>query len=205
MALLEVIIRRLRPACAIHELIVVTSSLERDDLIAQLCEHLSIRCFRGSEQNCLDRFYHAAVHTQADVIVRLTGDNPLVDGSFLDHVLAEYFRHQCQYISSGLSGTYPYGLAIEVMSRAALDVAWREAKDSESREHVTPFIYRNPARFRIRSLVSDQPLGHLRFTVDTPEDLLFIRQIFAHFDENIQFPWQAVVDLLLKKPELIKA
>jgi spore coat polysaccharide biosynthesis protein SpsF (cytidylyltransferase family) len=196
MPLLEIIIRRLRPARAVDELIVVTSTLEHEGPIVHLCEALGIRCFRGSEEDCLDRFYQAAIYAEADVIVRLTADNPFVDYIFLDQAVDEYYRHTCQYVSSALSGTYPYGLAVEVMSCTALQTAWREAVGPEMREHVTPFIYRNTSRFRTWQMVNDEPLGHLRFTVDSPEDLHVVRQIFAHFNGAVDFPWHAAVDLL---------
>lgn len=191
MPLLEVIVRRLGPAREVNEWMVATSNLARDEPIAQLCEHLGVGCFRGSEDDCLDRFYHGAQLSGAEVIVRLTADNPFVDPVFLDYAITEYLRRRSDFLSSALSGTYPYGLAVEVMARTVLETAWREADTPALREHVTSFIYQQRDRFRVSELMSDEPLGHLRMTVDTEEDLLRVRRIFRRFGGDIHFGWRS--------------
>lgn len=201
MPLLELILRRLRPAREVNEWMVATSNLAGDEPIAQLSERLGVRCFRGSEQDCLDRFYRAAELSGADVVVRLTADNPFIDHVFLDRAVAEYFAGGSEFLSSALSGTYPYGLAVEVMAMAALESAWREADTLAQREHVTSYIYQHPDRFRISELRSDEALGHLRMTVDTEEDLVCARRIFGELGGDLQFPWRSAVELLEHRPE----
>jgi spore coat polysaccharide biosynthesis protein SpsF len=202
---LEVILQRLRPAREVHEWMIATSSLPRDEPIARLSERVGVRSFRGSEQDCLDRFYHAAELSGADVVVRLTADNPLVDHQFLDYAVAEYFGRGSEFTSSALSGTYPHGLAVEVMASAVLAAAWREADTLASREHVTPYIYQHRSRFRVSELISDEPLGHLRMTVDTEEDLVRVRRVFTELGEDLRFSWRSAADFLAQRPEVVRS
>jgi spore coat polysaccharide biosynthesis protein SpsF len=195
--MLRVTLRRLESAQRITKLLLATSTHSADDPIAALADQAGIECYRGSEDDCLDRYYWAAMSANADVVVRLTGDNPLVDGAFVDEVIARYIDSTpaADYVNPELSGCFPVGLKAEVFSLGTLGTVWREAKSSEDREHVTPFIYHHPDRFRIESLSHSPAYGHLHWTVDTQSDLDYVRLTFEHFGSLI-FPWQSVTDAI---------
>jgi len=195
--MLWVVLKRLESATRISRLIVATSTKPADDAVDAIAADRGIECFRGSEIDCLDRYYQAAVRAEADTIVRLTADNPFVEGKFVDWVVDEYIHGDtpCDYASPELSGTFPIGMKAEVCSFAALRTAWEEARDAQCREHVTLFLYRNPQRFRVRALSNDSNYGNMRWTVDTPSDLAFARLVFEYFGRYV-FPWQSLVKAL---------
>jgi spore coat polysaccharide biosynthesis protein SpsF len=138
-------------------------------------------------------------------VVRLTGDNPLIDGSFLDWMIEQYsaVSPACDYMVASSAGGFPVGLSGEMFSFAALERAWHKDTNPAWREHVTPYIYRHPELFRLHALTNPVDLSHMRWTVDTPEDLAFVRQIYNHFGSNT-FSWQDVLALLEQHPEWLE-
>jgi spore coat polysaccharide biosynthesis protein SpsF (cytidylyltransferase family) len=137
--------------------------------------------FRGSEDDVLDRFVQVSRRWDAETVVRLTGDNPLVDGTFVDMVVDRYqqARPPVAYADTATSATWPYGLSVEVFSREALEAAWASTNEPADREHVTKWIRQRPERFpalHLRNVAED---GDLRWTVDTAEDLAHMRALFA--------------------------
>lgn len=178
--LLEQLVRRVRGARSLSALVVATSTLRRDDAVAALAAGLGVACHRGPEDDVLDRYHGAARAAGADVVVRLTADNPVVDADFVDGCVDAFLaaRPPLDYLDTTTSGTFPYGLSVEVLSFAALDAAWREARDAGEREHVTAFVRARPGRFRVHHLAGPGRDGDLRVTVDTPEDLERARRLF---------------------------
>src|SRR5215831_10454506 len=197
------IVSRVEQATLIQKVVVAISDATEDDRVAEFCERKKIAAFRGSEQNVLDRFYHAAKSHQADVVVRITGDCPLIDPEVMDRVIAAYLRGECDYASNTLICTYPDGLDTEVFSFAALETAWRDARRTADKEHVTPFL-RTSRRFKLRNVESElgRSLRHLRWTVDEPCDLEFVRAVYAHFGTKQIFGWRDVLTLLDAQPAL---
>jgi glutamate-1-semialdehyde aminotransferase/spore coat polysaccharide biosynthesis protein SpsF (cytidylyltransferase family) len=202
-SMLARIVSRLEQATLVQKIVVATSDAADDDKVAEACEHKNIAVFRGSEQNILDRFYHAAKNHHADVVVRITGDCPLIDPEIVDRVVAAYLRGECDYASNTLVCTYPDGLDTEVFSFSALETAWRDARRAVDREHVTPFL-RTSRRFKLRNVESElgRSLRHLRWTVDEPCDLEFVRAVYAHFGAEKSFGWRDVLSLLDAQPAL---
>lgn len=203
--MLALILKRVLPARYISQLVVATTQLPQDDPIEALVTDLGIPCFRGAEEDCLDRYYHAAREFEAEVVVRLTGDSPLLNSGFVDWVVKQYLlaNPPYHYVDSTLSQTFPVGLSVEAFSFDALATAWREDTNTRWREHVTPFIYRHPGRFSIWHLVSPQDYSHMRWTVDTLEDLAFVRRIYDHFGHDC-FSWQEVLAVLEQHPEWLE-
>ncbi|HUK42421.1 MAG TPA: aminotransferase class III-fold pyridoxal phosphate-dependent enzyme, partial [Candidatus Acidoferrales bacterium] len=197
------IVSRLEQATLVHKIVVATTDAAEDDRVAKVCEQKNIAVFRGSEQNVLDRFYHAAKTYLADIVVRITGDCPLIDPEVADRVIAAYLRGECDYASNTLICTYPDGLDTEVFSFAALETAWRDARRAADKEHVTPFL-RTSRRFKLRNVESElgRSLRHLRWTVDEPCDLEFVRAVYAHFEVEKTFGWRDVLSLLDAQPAL---
>jgi spore coat polysaccharide biosynthesis protein SpsF len=180
---------------------VATSVEPGDDAILRECERLGVRCFRGDLEDVLDRYYHSACAARAEAVVRLTADNPLVDPQLIDEVLGCFLRERPDYASNHLQPAYPLGLGLEIMTMAALERAWREATHREERVHVTPYIFRNPGRFRLYGVPARSDYSDHRWTVDTPEDLEFMRRVYARFPDDT-FGWQEVLRLVNAEPEL---
>ena len=147
--LLDHVVKRAQQAHMLTLVRVATSDCPADDIIAQFCKEEEIPYFRGSEEDVLDRFYHAAEHFSADVIVRLTADCPLLDPEIIDRVVKFFQSGEYDYVSNTrIEPTYPDGLDTEVFRYSALERAWREACLRSEREHVTPYIWKQPTLFR---------------------------------------------------------
>ena len=174
----------------IDKIIVATTKLPEDDKIEELCKNLGIECFRGSETDVLDRFYNCAKSSGADLIVRLTGDNPLLDPTIIDEIIAISKESDCDYATNILHPTYPYGFSsCEVMPFRILKKLNEIATDSMSREHVTFHIRKNPNLYSIKEIKAPQNLErpNWRLSVDYPEDLELMKNIFSNIYEKGSF------------------
>jgi glutamate-1-semialdehyde aminotransferase/spore coat polysaccharide biosynthesis protein SpsF (cytidylyltransferase family) len=193
------VVQRLRRACMVHQIVIATSENPADDQIVQFCEREQIHCFRGSEADVLDRFYRAARSCSADVVVRITADCPLIDPAVVDRVVRSYFETGCDYVSNALTGTYPNGLDTEVFSFAALELACTEAVKSSEREHVTPYL--RAGKFHTASIENDTTIpSGLRWTVDEPRDLEFVRRVYGAFSGGPVFGMNDVLGFLEMNP-----
>lgn len=170
--LLEVLVRRLMTANCIDLYLVATTTRKRDDVVASTAKALGAYVFRGSESDVLDRYYRAARSVGAKTIIRITADNPLVDGQFVKWCFGELTASQTEwhYAQAAPSGGFPHGLSLEVMSMAALTWAWRSARGRSEREHVTMCI-RYSQVYAGFQLESKWDFSNLRWTVDFPGDL----------------------------------
>jgi len=202
--MIEVILARLSKSIEIDEIVVATSKETQDDKLQLLVESLGYQCTRGSEKNVLDRFYESAKIMQADTIVRITGDCPLVDPELVDKCIQAFKKDKLDYFSNVDPRSYPDGLDIEVFSFASLDQANKEANSVFDREHVTPYI-RNSSSFLRGSIKHKQDLSESRWTVDEPEDLVVINNIFKHFEPNIHFNWLQVHEFQISHNELFRS
>jgi glutamate-1-semialdehyde aminotransferase/spore coat polysaccharide biosynthesis protein SpsF (cytidylyltransferase family) len=172
------VLSRLKKAKSIDRILVATTTARQDDELASWLKSEGILFCRGSEPDVLDRYYQAAKSEKADVIVRITGDCPLIAPQVIDRVVRDFQKGKADYVSNTLQATYPDGLDTEVFSFKALTVAWKKAKDQAEREHVTTFFHRN-RNFRTRNVFAQdgENWSHLRWTVDHPEDLEVIAKI----------------------------
>jgi spore coat polysaccharide biosynthesis protein SpsF len=198
------VVNRVRRARLIDEALVATTDRVADDAIVEECSSLSVLVFRGDQDDVLDRYFRAAQLAKADVVVRITSDCPLIDPEITDKTIAAFLETRSDYASNALVRTYPRGLDTEVMSSAALGRARKEARKPYEREHVTPYFYEHPAKFKILSVTGDADYSGHRWTVDTPEDLALVRAIYARLKGNSAFLWRDVVDLLDREPELME-
>lgn len=205
--LLSYQIERLKRVHLADEIVVATTVKEPDVAIAALCEGEHVPYFRGSESDVLDRYYQAAKLFKADIVVRITGDCPLIDPQIIDKVIAYYLDYlpKYDYLSNSLVRTYPRGLDVEIFSFALLEKAMKEATLVEEREHVTPFFYTHPELFSIGNIQQEKDLSHHRWTVDTPEDLQLITKILlALYPKKSLFTTEDVLKLLDEHPEWMK-
>lgn len=204
--MIDHVIQRVGLSKSIDEVVVATTTDTQDDEIAQFCQENRISCFRGHPYDVLDRFYQTSVTHKADVIVRITADCPLMDPGLIDELVNDFLGSEVDFATNRLpppwKRSYPIGLDIELVSFQNLEKAWKEATSTFEREHVMPYFYDEPGRFKILVKHHDPNYGVRRLTVDTPQDLEFVRKIFEHFSPQIIFSWIEVMDLLNNKPEL---
>lgn len=199
------VVTRVRWARTLDTVVVATSHNASDNPVVAFCEQEGIRCFRGSEDDVLDRYYQAAGWIGADVVVRITADCPLIDPIVVERIVSVYLEGGCDYASNAIERTYPDGLDVEVFSFETLQRAWREASLISEREHVTPYIWKNEQVFELRQVTQDVDLSDLRWTVDEPEDLEFVRGIYRHLYQPGQvFVTKDVLRLLDNHPELVE-
>ncbi len=199
------VVRRASRAAGIDQVVVATSVSQEDDVVEAFCKEQGFACSRGNLYDVLDRFVHAAREFDADVVVRLTGDCPLIDPEMLAENLRAFLAADppLDFAANRLPSerTIPIGLDAEFCTREALELAWREAQAPHQREHVMPFFYEQPDRFRILHIKHSPDYGNYRWTVDTSEDLELLRQIVGHFKDD-KFSWQEILALFQAKPEL---
>lgn len=196
------VVRRALRSALMDKLVVATTEKKADDAIVSECDSLGISCFRGSEDDVLDRYYQAARTFSADCIVRITSDCPLIDAEIIDRVVQAFLNSGPDYASNTIESTYPRGLDVEVFTFDALKKAWCEASADFQHVHVTPYIYQHPEQFRILSVSGDEDWSRYRWTVDTREDLALIRAIYAKIDRDDLFSWRDVLELFNREPNL---
>jgi spore coat polysaccharide biosynthesis protein SpsF len=203
-SMLERIIERAAAAQLVDEVVVATTHAREDDvLVERLRSDAICKVFRGSVDDVLSRFYECAQLHQAEIVVRITADDPLKDPHIIDKALNLLNADpRLDYCSNTIEPSYPEGLDIEVMRFAALERAHVEAQLASEREHVTPYIWKNADLFNALNFRSDRDLKDWRWTVDKPEDLEFMRRIFAKFQQHPLVSFQDVIAWLDANPQI---
>jgi len=215
------VVTRTSRAATINKVIVATTTDASDDPVAASCQSKGISYTRGSLHDVLDRYYQAAKQAKADVVVRITADCPVIDPVLIDDcvntLLDGSFDFVCNRLPPPWGRTFPIGLDTEVCTFKALETAWNESTESIHREHVVPYIYQGVdlksagdqlstgvslRGYKIAQLHHHPDYGRMRWTVDTPEDLEFVRQLFDRFDGRNDFTWQDVLQVIQKEPQL---
>lgn len=188
--------------------VAITTDPEDDDLL-KLCESEYINVHRGCINDLLDRHYQAALKYNADAVVKIPSDCPLIDPDIIDKVISYFLQHSTEfdYVSNLHPPSYPDGNDVEIMTMDALRTAWKEAKKDFEREHTTPYIWENPDNFRIGNVTWESGLDYSmthRFTIDYPEDYDFIKSVYDElYPKNPLFKLTDILGLLKKKPELM--
>jgi spore coat polysaccharide biosynthesis protein SpsF len=189
--MLRFMLDRLRSA-PVDQLIVATRDTAADEAVAQVAADAGVAVVRGAEHDVLDRYRQVLDRHPADRVVRLTADCPLADPELLGAALARHRQSGAAYTSNTIVRTFPDGLDVEVIEAEVLLAAAAEAIDPAEREHVTPFFYRRPERFALAAFVNEVDLSDERWTVDTPDDLTFIRTVVAQLGRR-DFAWHEVL------------
>jgi spore coat polysaccharide biosynthesis protein SpsF len=186
--------------------VVATTQEPVDQDIVTLCENNSIPCYQGHPTDLLDRHYQAAQHYQADVVVKIPSDCPLIDPVVIDRVIGTYLSQSIEpdFVSNLHPPTYPDGNDVEVMSFSALQTAHLEASQDFEREHTTPFLWERPERFQTLNIPwetgLDYSMSH-RWTIDYEEDYHFIQRVYQElYPSNPAFGIQDILDLLNLEP-----
>jgi spore coat polysaccharide biosynthesis protein SpsF len=202
------IVERVQAAKLAGTLVVATSSDVADDTIEALCRAGGLLCFRGHPTDLLDRHYRVARQFGAEAVVKIPSDCPLIDPAVVDRVLEVYLRNcsEYDYVSNLHPASYPDGNDVEVMRMAALEEAWAMARRGFEREHTTPFLWENPARFHLANVAweagLDLSMTH-RWTIDYKEDYQFILAVYeALYPTNPLFGLADILGLLESRPEL---
>jgi spore coat polysaccharide biosynthesis protein SpsF len=202
--LLQWLLDRVRSVRAIDAVVVATTTNREDDELERWVLDYGVDCFRGSQDDVLDRFYRCAQARPAELIVRVTADDPLKDPGLIGEAIDVCLENRAvDYCSNSLRPTYPEGLDIEVFRFAALEAAHREAVKPSDREHVTPYIWRSPDRFELKSLEYERDLSGWRWTVDKPADLEFMRAVWTRFREQPLVSFVDVIAWLERNPAVV--
>jgi spore coat polysaccharide biosynthesis protein SpsF len=209
------IIGRLKAVGSVDDIVLATSVRQQDDSIEIFCKKEQVTCFRGSEHDVLDRFYRAAAAARADTVIRITGDCPLIDPNLIGRLIEFKEQNQLDYCGiatgagvaeDGFCGRYPDGLDAEAFSIEALETAWKEAVGDLYREHVTPWLWKHPERFKTAAYkCREKDYSNLRWTLDNIEDYDLILSIYENlFPKNPVFGMDDVLALMNRKPHLFK-
>ena len=199
--MIELQLCRVSQSKEIDKIIVASTESVKDKALVDHINSIGYETFIGSEDDVLDRYFRAAQEFKADIVVRLTADCPLLDHSLIDNIIIQYKNSNFDYISNTLEPTFPDGLDIEVFSFDVLHDAWKNAKTSYDREHVTPYLKRSTLISK-KNYSNLENLSLLRWTVDEQVDLDLVTSIFDHFSPNILFSWQDVLLLSTNQPEI---
>lgn len=207
-SLLYRMIERLRRVKYPIDIVVATSTDETDKIIEVVCQDKHIEFYRGQLHDLLDRHYQVGLLTEADAVIKIPADCPLIDPKIIDKVIDFYLQHENQYdyISNLHPATYPDGNDVELMTFDALERAWQEGRRPLELEHTTPYFWENPDKFRIANIAWESGLDYSmshRFTIDYYEDYQFIKRIFEElYPNNPAFTMEDVLKLIDLKPEI---
>jgi spore coat polysaccharide biosynthesis protein SpsF len=200
------VIDRLLPAHNVDLIILATTTNARDDPLVKLVEgyHAKVKVFRGSEENVLERYYGAATKYHASTIVRITSDCPFADYHLVDELIGLFSKGSFDYLSNVLGDrTYPRGLDAEVLSIATLRTILSKELTDADREHVTWYVKKHPEEFKTQSVQNNTDLSHLRWTVDEPDDLTMVREVYRRlYPKNPLFSTEDILALLKQEPAL---
>ena len=207
-SLLYRMIERLRMISHKAEIVIATSREKADDIIAGEATKMDVACYRGSLDNLLDRHYRAAKMLNADVVLKIPSDCPLIDPLIIDDVLSFYFARPgiYDYVSNLHPATFPDGNDVEIMTMNCLERTWKEAARPLELEHTTPYIWENPEKFNIGNVLwltdNDYSMSH-RFTIDYEADYHFIKRVFEElYPDKKNFSCYDILNLLDKKPAI---
>jgi len=221
--MLQRVFIRTSRAATVTETIFATTTYPSDDPVAEYCDFSGIPFRRGSLYDVLDRYYQTARRAKADFVVRITADCPIMDPALIDDVVNTLLEDQYDFVCNRLPPpwhrTYPIGLDVEACTFKVLEKAWQEAREPQHREHAMPYFYEgveltrqsrtletgvSPRGYNIALLHHTTDFGDYRWTVDTPEDLEFMRQIYNRFEGRDDFTWKEVLELVHSEPGLMK-
>ena len=206
--ILDCVVNQLQDSKEIKNIVIATTDQKEDDVIVEFLQKRKMKCFRGSEKDVLDRYYQCAKKFNFSKIIRITSDNPLIDYEIADMVVKHFKSNNYDYITTDLPldtfhRTYPLGYAVEVFTFSALENAWKNAKLTSEREHVTPYFYKNNEIFKQTSIENSEDLSRFNCTVNTKYDLELIQKIYSNIKKR-PILLSDVIKLFKANPALIK-
>lgn len=202
-SLLEHVVLRLKPSKKINKIVVATTTRLHDDQIEDLCKRLEIDCYRGSETNVLERYFEASEFFKADIIIRITADDPFKDYRIIDNAIDILIEKKLDFVCNNNPPTFPEGLDVEVITFEALKNAYLNATTDFQREHVTQYIHQNQSKYKIYNIQNAANLSDYRWTIDTLEDFTFARKVYDKlYVNNKIFLTEQILALLQNAPAL---
>lgn len=174
------VVNRLTFAKTIDQIVIATTVNKKDDQIETWCKENNIACFRGSENDVLNRYYSASVAFPSDIVVRITADDPFKEPSVIDQVVNKLIGEGYDHVTNNFPPSFPEGLDCEAFTFKALEESEKTTHDSFEREHVTQYIYHNPKKFKIGNVSSEKNLSHLRWIIDQEVDFQMVKAVYAH-------------------------
>lgn len=201
-------IQRVQNSNLAGQIVVATTTEREDDKVEEFCRLNKLSIYRGHPTDLLDRHFKAAIEYNADAVVKIPSDCPLIDPNIIDRVIEYYLNNiaKYDYVSNLHPATYPDGNDVEIFSMPSLKAAWENAARDLEREHTTPYFWENPDKFRVGNVEwetgLDYSMSH-RFTIDYMEDYLFIKAVYDElYDSNPEFSLSDILELLERKPEI---
>lgn len=198
------VVNRLTYAKTINKIVIATTTNEKDDQIEAWCKENNVACFRGSEDDVLNRYYSASVANPSDVVVRITADDPFKEPAVIDAVVNKLISEGYDHVTNNFPPSWPEGLDCEAFTFTALEESEKTTHDSFEREHVTQYIYHNPDKFKIGNVASPTNLSSLRWTIDKEVDYEMVKAVYAHRDPANTgiLLLDEILEILDKNPEI---
>lgn len=198
------VVNRLKYAKMIDDIIIATTVNPKDDKIEEWCKAESVKCFRGSEEDVLNRYYSAAVAFPSDVVVRVTADDPFKEPRVIDRVIRKLIDEKLDLVTNNFPPSFPEGLDCEAFTFIVLELMEKTTQDSFEREHVTQYVYHNPDKFKIGNVVSETQLSSYRWTIDNAEDYEMVKAVYANREKNSKgiLLMDEILDILRKNPDI---
>jgi spore coat polysaccharide biosynthesis protein SpsF len=204
-SLLYHVVDRLRPSKEINKIVIATTTSPKDNSVEEWSRNNLVDCFRGSEENVLKRYYEAAKKFKADIIIRVTADDPFKDFRIIDKAIKILKKNEFDFICNNSPVSFPEGLDIEVLTMNALSKSFYNSTSSFEQEHVTQYIHQNKLLFKIFNIKNDKDLSHYRWTIDTNEDYLFVKEVYKNlYNQKSIFLTEDIYKLLVANPVLLK-
>lgn len=192
---------RVKQAKNLSAVWLATTTDPADDVLADWAKKNNVPVYRGSVNDVCDRYYQTAKLSEAEVVVRVTGDCPLADPAVIDQVVGKYLKGGFEYVCNTQPPTFPDGLDTEVFAFTTLEKAWREAKLASEREHVTPYIWKHPEIFSIKNIIHSPDLSVERWTLDTPEDFVFLEKVITAINNDVLAGLDKILSHIQTHPE----
>jgi len=203
--LIEYVIKRVKLAKKIDKVVLAIPKGKKDDVLLEIARRLGVDYIRGSTENVLSRYLKASEETKADIIVRITGDCPLIDPEIIDEMIDDFEKNKCDYLSNDANyGGHPRGLDVDIFFTDCLKKVSELADKDYYKEHVTTFMLDHPEMFKIRNYKSPQNLyrPNYRLCVDEKADLVLVKKIFEHFKPKEDFTAQEIIEYLDENPKI---
>ena len=198
------VVNRLTHAKTINKIVIATTINKKDDKIEKWCNENNVACYRGSENDVLNRYYSASVAFPSDIVVRITADDPFKEPAVIDAVVNKLINEGFDHVTNNFPPSWPEGLDCEAFTFAALEASEKSTNDAFEREHVTQYIYHNPDKFKIGNVASPKNLSYLRWTIDKEVDYEMVKAVYAHRNpaNTDILLLDEILDILEKNPEI---
>ena len=198
------VVNRLKYADMIDDIIIATTVNPKDDKIVDWCKTESVKYFRGSEEDVLNRYYSASVAFPSDVVVRVTADDPFKEPLVIDKVIKKLIDEKMDLVTNNFPPSFPEGLDCEAFTFDVLRLMEKTTQDLFEREHVTQYVYHNPDKFKIGNIVSETQLSAYRWTIDNIEDYEMVKAVYEKRDKESKgiLLMDEILDILDRNPEI---